>query len=160
MRILLILLILSFSSVSFADYFPCAFNKARPNAQFAGNSGNTSNLQKACERYIGGDCPDQEEIDAKIPDCMLEEVRGNKQLELEAELILRVGRYLPALNNKEKLGLEYHRWVSIVPAAKNPDATYGSAIAHYSPWKSATDTIDAFDNISAINAFDSFTGLP
>lgn len=82
MKILLALLILVFPAISSADSFTCAFYKARPNATFIGNSGNTSNLQKACERYVGGDCPTQEEVDAKIPECILDEARAVKRISI------------------------------------------------------------------------------
>lgn len=159
MKYILMLSLLIIAAPAHSAELLRVFDDLRPNATYVGNQRNPSSLYSMCSSYIGADCLTQSEVDNQLVIYTLIDAKDVKKGELNNEAYRRIINYMP-YDSWNQVIVAYHDWTSIVPAARNPDAAKAAAIGHYAPWKIATDAIDNFGNISAINTFDSFTGLP
>ena len=85
---------------------------------------------------------------------ILANVRSEKINELKAEGLGRVAGVLPGIKDWDSLGLEYERWLSIVPSARQATVGYQTAIDTYQAGKVSMAAISNAANIAAVKAYD------
>ena len=87
----------------------------------------------------------------------LPDVKINKLDELKAEGLVRIQLIFPAIGNWDVLDLEYERWLSIVPAARQPPPNYQSMIDIYQTGRNAAQIINARSDVANVQAYNVLT---
>lgn len=104
-KLLLILAVLSYPTLSLANDLPCAFKKARPDITSASFTGGMvrswDTLIKVCGTYTGI-CPTQAEIDSFIPECHIDKLRERKIREVKREGVIIITAIDPSLDTLDK----------------------------------------------------------
>jgi hypothetical protein len=98
--------------------------------------------------------PNESQIDQAIIDCTKEKARQSKLTELNNKLTDRVcEKTVICYDSWSHIIIDYHNWVSVSPAARQPTADKQKAIDHYSPWLASKNTINNYTGLNSITFF-------
>ena len=151
----LFLVLLLFPSISSAD-LARVYSEYNPGATYVKDQVNFSSVASVCRTYIGT-CLTQEQVDTIETSFILPDAKDIKRQELNNEALRRANIYYPdvpvgvfKLVRDTILAIPSPQPGSDLLAVKDIENARASIIGE----------INAFNNVSAVIAFDSFTGLP